>query len=539
MLDYKEIVTRHFGLGLSGKAIAEQLGCSKSGVNGFLRAFRECKDISFPLPEGITNYAIAGIVYGKSPNEAGSRDESYELPNYAEVNRQMKSRKNMTLVYQWNRYRKQCDADGLKSYSYRQFCERYAMWCDQNNETTHFQAVIAQTMEVDFAGKTFVLVDRLTGEILDIVVFVAVLPYSQMIYAEGMLSTKESQWIKVNNNALAFFGGVPAMVVCDNCKQAVIANRDWIDPELNKDYKEWAEHNGTVIMPAKVRRPTFKGSVENAVGILEKGIFHDMEGRRYFSIDSFNEELLRHLDKLNKAPFKNKEHSRYYYWEEERAELMPLPPAPYEYSQRQEATVSSDFHIRFDNAYYSVDKSYKHKKVIVRATADTVRIYSQKGELLTEHERATVKGKWSTKAEHLPAKYSEYREWNAEFFIRKAMLVGPNTVDVIKTVLKSRKLEVQTYRMCLGIIGYTKKYGNRILEECCRQALESGKVTYTYIKNSIVGIAEEVGTPDERTKLNEKRNEGAFIMNTDAMDVDNLLSKSQRLACEMRKEENI
>ena len=65
-----------------------------------------------------------------------------------------------------------------------------------------------------------------------------------------MLSTKEPQWIDVNNHALRFFGGVPAIVVCDNCKQAVTVNKDWIEPELNKDYAEWAEHNGTVILPA-------------------------------------------------------------------------------------------------------------------------------------------------------------------------------------------------------------------------------------------------------------------------------------------------
>ena len=63
-----------------------------------------------------------------------------------------------------------------------------------------------------------------------------------------MLSTKEPQWIEVNNHALDYFGGVPALVVCDNCKQAVIVNQDWIEPELNKDYADWADHYGTVIL---------------------------------------------------------------------------------------------------------------------------------------------------------------------------------------------------------------------------------------------------------------------------------------------------
>lgn len=52
------------------------------------------------------------------------------------------------------------------------------MWCDENEETAHFTPIIAQTMEVDFAGKTFEMTDRLTGEVSVIVVFVAVLPYT-------------------------------------------------------------------------------------------------------------------------------------------------------------------------------------------------------------------------------------------------------------------------------------------------------------------------------------------------------------------------
>lgn len=536
MLDYKTIIIKRYALNLSGTQIAKDLGCSKSGVNDFLKRFEECKTIDFPLPDGITNYGIAELVYGKVSGQR-IRNETFVLPDYAEVHQQMTSRKNMTLIYQWNRYKKKCEKDDLKYYSYRQFCERYSMWCNDNEEDAHFSHVIAQTMEVDFAGKTFEMIDRLTGEIMDIVVFVAVLPYSQMIYAEGMVSTKEPQWIQVNNNALKFYGGVPAIVVCDNCKQAVAANDDWIHPTLNKDYAGWAEHNGTAIVPAKVRKPKFKSSVENAVGILEKGFFHDLEDRKYFSLEQFNEDLWYKLGLLNQEKMKNREHSRYYYWEEERGELMPLPPAPYEYMERKEAKVSSDFHIRFDNAYYSVDRAYKHQKVSVRASTTTVKIYARNGKYICEHQRATRKGQWCTNPEHLPKSYNDYREWNAEFFISKAMTVGPNTVDVIKTVLHSREQEVQTYRLCLGIIGFAKKYSKEALEECCRQAVKAGRPNYTFIKNSIPVVAEDFVMPDDRMKINVNRNKGAYIMSAEAMDVDNLLSKSRNLASKRKEAE--
>ena len=529
MLDYKDIITKYYVAGWSGSEIARQTGASKSGVNDFLKAFKACERITFPLPEGITNYGIHELVYGHAPG-SNTRNEEYVQPDYEWVFHQMNERNNMTLVYLWSRYSKQCKAEGRKYYQYRQFCELYGVWCEENYETIHIQAVIGQKMEVDFAGKTFDLIDPLTGEITTIVVFVAVLPYSQMIYAEGMISTCEPQWIDVNNHALDYFGGVPAIVVCDNCKQAVLANEDWINPDLNKDYAEWADHNHTAILPAKVRKPKYKSSVENAVGILEKGFFHDLEDMRYFSLDRFNHDLWEKLDALNHENFKKKDHSRYDLWLEERSELMPLPSMHYRYMERKTAKVSADFHVRFDNAYYSVDKAFLHKKVSIGATSDTVNIYSMSGSLIVSWPRATHRGEWKTNPKHLPDHYREMSEWNAAYFTRKAMTVGPNTVKVIEHVLKSRDLEVQTYRLCLGILNYTKKYSKLALEDCCKLAIEQNHISYTFIKNAIAAVAEDIGSTGFNTQLNEERNKGAFVMDSHAGDIDNLLSRSSRLA---------
>ena len=110
--------------------------------------------------------------------------------------------------------------------------------------------------------------------------------------------------------------------------------------------------------------------------------------------------------------------------------------------------MSSDYHVRFDNAYYSVDRAYLHREVLIRASATTVKIFSKEGEFICEWPRATVKSQWSTDPNHLPANFKEMSEWNGTYFTRKAMTVGPNTGEVIKRILASRKLEVQTYRMC-------------------------------------------------------------------------------------------
>ena len=536
-LDYKDIIIKHYALSMSGSEIARQTGFSKSGVNDFLRAFKKCEDLSYPLPAGITNYGIALKVYGSVPG-SGGRNENIELPDYEEAAKLMATRKNMTLMFLWNRYKKKCEEEGTRFYQYSQYCELYNKWCEENYETAHFDAVVAQKMEVDFAGQTFSMTDPLTGEIMTIVVFVAILPYSQYIYAEGMLSTKEPQWIDVNNHALNYFGGVPALVVCDNCKQAVIVNQDWIEPELNKDYADWADHYGTVILPAKVRKPKFKSSVENAVGILEKGFFHKLEERQYFSLEQFNKDLWKELEALNKEPFKKKEHNRYYYWEEEKLELMPLPSMHYEYMERKTAKVSSDFHVRFDNAYYSVDKAFLHKKVSIKASSTVVRIYSLAGEFLCEWPRATRKGQWSTNPDHLPDNYKGFTQWNAPYFIQKAQLIGRNTEAVIRTILKSRPYEVQTYRMCLGILNFTKKYSNKALEECCKQAIALNKQKYTFIKNTISVVADDLGEAGYHHSTSTKKEavRGGYVMPPEASSIDTLLSRSRALADQMREE---
>ena len=155
MLDYKNILTLRYAAGLSGSEIARRLdNASKTGVNDFLRAFERCDELSFPLPEGITNYGIFQLVYGHDPG-SNSRNSDYVKPDFEFIHRQMTERKNMTLTYLWGKYNKQCLAEEKKPYQYRQYCELYGSWCEENYETIHLQAVIGQKMEVDFAGQTF------------------------------------------------------------------------------------------------------------------------------------------------------------------------------------------------------------------------------------------------------------------------------------------------------------------------------------------------------------------------------------------------
>ena len=81
-----------------------------------------------------------------------------------------------------------------------------------------------------------------------------------------------------------------------------------------------------------------------------------------------------------------------------------------------------------------------------------------------------------------------------------------------------------------GVVNFSKKYGNCILKECGKQALAVGRVNYSYIKNSIPAVTEDIDTPEEHSEINAERNKGGFVMGSAAMDIGNLLTKSQKLA---------
>ena len=98
MLDYKSIIFKRYALGLSYKELAEEFSASKSGINDFIRAFERYEKLSYPLPEGIMNFAIYELVYGHDPG-TNRQNSGYEQPDFATIFRQMNERKNMTLVY--------------------------------------------------------------------------------------------------------------------------------------------------------------------------------------------------------------------------------------------------------------------------------------------------------------------------------------------------------------------------------------------------------------------------------------------------------
>jgi len=80
----------------------------------------------------------------------------------------------------------------------------------------HIEHKAGEKMFVDYTGKKLQIFDSMSGQ-------------------------KKEDWIKANENALWYFGGVPKVIVPDSLKSGVTKANKY-EPEINPVYADFARH---------------------------------------------------------------------------------------------------------------------------------------------------------------------------------------------------------------------------------------------------------------------------------------------------------
>ena len=194
MVKYREIL-RLTSLGVSVRRIAESCRCSTSTVTNVQRRARAAC-ISWPLPEELGDAALREILYPKETSQVGNRAEL----DYEHITEEL-MRKGVTLTLLWNEY---CDGAllaGKEPLLYSQFCARYRTWRASHQLSMHIDRKPAEQIQVDWVEDTMAVIDPDTGEVLPVYVFVACLPYSNYLFAEGFYRMDEEAWIRAHFHA--------------------------------------------------------------------------------------------------------------------------------------------------------------------------------------------------------------------------------------------------------------------------------------------------------------------------------------------------
>lgn len=497
MTNYREIL-RQRSLGLNHSQIADSLGASRTTVIHVLQRVAEL-GLSWQSAAEMSDRELALQLF-----PPGSGKPVYKMPDYTYVHREM-ARSGVTLQLLWFEYYDRCREANEIPYQLTQFKKYYRDFVVKTKATMHINRKPGEIMEVDWAGQTAEIIDTDTGEVIDAYIFVAALPYSGYAYVEAFLSQNQEAWIAAHVNAYNHFGGVTRILVPDNLKTGVVKNTR-LETVLNKTYQEMAEHYTTAVIPARVKAPKDKPTVEGSVGNVSTYILAALRNQRFLSLRELNTVIKDKLYAFNHKPFQKKDGSRASLFTDEKVFLLALPKSAFELAMWKIATVQYNYHIGVDGQYYSVPYEYIKHKVDVRLTRNVVEVFFE-GNRICSHVRLYGRaGQYSTLEAHMPLNHKQYTQWNGERFRKWAAKIGPNTAAVVESILTGYKVEQQGYRSCMALLKLSDEYSPQRLEAACAKALSytprpSFKSIQAILKSGQDKISEKAATPVESSKF--------------------------------------
>ncbi len=396
----------------------------------------------------------------------------------------------------------------VKQYGISQFNALLNEYASQHNISLRRDRNPGEVLELDWTGSSIVLHGKAPGLERKCHLFVAAFPFSGYFYAEAFPDEKIHSWLKGIADSLSFFGGVPVILRPDNTKTATI-KADRYEPELNAAMIELSEYYHTVTIPARVRKPRDKNVVENSVRFVSTYIIAALRNQVFYSLEEINNAVREMVLELNDEPFTKKEGSRRLLFDnEERMHLLPLPPRRFQLFERARAKIAPDYHVQFDKCFYSVHPKHISEEVRIKASADTVMILLPSGEEIARHHRGVFKGQRMTSPHHIPPLHQEILGWSGDSFRSEAKRIGTDTYMLIDRILTSRQYEVQSYKICRGVLNLKNKVGAKILELAAGEALDSGIISYKGIK----AIAETIGMDAEDSETTAHKDDSYLFL---------------------------
>lgn len=471
--NYREILRLVLESGHSCRSVARLVGVSANTVRKYKHLARE-KGWSWADVEEKNDAQL--IAHFKVPRNFGAEKV---LPDWHDIHKKMQV-KHQTLIQLWDEYREEYKGD---AYAYSQFTHLYREFMSKVDITMRQIHYAGECAYVDYAGQLIEWWDVKTNSAKKAQVFVATLGCSNYTFAWASASQRVEDWIEAHNRMLYFFGGVPSTVVPDNLKSAVIKAGRF--PQLNKTYQELAEHYGTVIIPARVRRPQDKSKAELGVQLVTRWITIPLLRMQFFSIDEINQAITPLLTKLNGRSFKRLPGCRRSRFEElDKPALKPLPDQPFEYGEWVSAQkVGPDYHIYVKGHAYSVPYRIVGEKVEARISLRVVEIFHL-SKRVASHIRNDSPGEHTTNPNHRPESHQAYASQTIEGYLHWAHSVGPHSMKLVKAQFEGKPdYSLAGRKACAKLTKLARLYSEPRFEAACKKAADISSLTFTSVQS--------------------------------------------------------
>ena len=451
MVTKLRLLLKLYNTGVSQRKISKQLELSRTSVKTYLDRFiasdKTAEELT-QLDDASLLSLSKGEIYRQEPDE---RIEILKplLPHYAkEVKRPY-----VTMQLLWEEYYKEYDNN---AYSYSSFKNHLKYYIKAHTYEYHNIHIPGDVLQVDFAGDPLYITDPKTGKKSSVVVLCCVLPSSGYSFVYAMINASMDNFYHGLSVCLFYIRGVPIRILSDNMKQWV-NKREKDGPVFNDAALAFGAHYSTIIEATRVRKPKDKAAVEGSVHTAYQRIYAQVRDEVFFSIEELNQRILKLLDELNTRKMKNKKFSRLYYFEEnEKPTLSPLPSRPFVLKYTKTSKVGSNYHIYLNTHQYSVPYNYVNQDVTIIYDKETVEIYNLKFERIAIHKRSYKRFCYSTNKSHMPTNHLKYEDRkktrNALFYLDKAKGIDPSVEIVLHIVLENAVVNEQAFNSCEAIL---------------------------------------------------------------------------------------
>ncbi len=405
------------------------------------------------------------------------------LPDFASIHKKIEeSNGRWNVEAAWIDY-KQENPDGYES---SQFYEHYNRYLEENYGIKSVKMAVerkpGEKMYIDWAGDIVTVVLSDFSSSVKIHLFVTTLGISSQIYAEAFIDEKLDKFISGVVNALSSYDGIPSIWVPDNLRAAV-TKHDKDNLILNSLFHDLESFYGVVVVPPPARKPKGKPTVEAAVRYAETYILEKIKNRKYDSLKALNEEVKEIVASMNNRT-EGRTYSRTELFQKyDKPALKPIPGVFCYSDYKYITSIPANYHVKYDDHYYSVSYTYYKKPAIVRASFAEVVILDENNKEIARHKRLYgYFPRYSTYPEHMPPAHRFYKEVNerdGNDYRNWARKFGNFTYQFIDRLLKRADHEQQAYNSCNGLLHTAENYAYELVEEVAHKCLENDAISYS------------------------------------------------------------
>lgn len=457
--------------GESNSTIAQVLGCNRRTVIKYRQWIAAQGLLAGPLPSA---GALQRLLSATLPPALPPQQRS-SLARYAEEIRALREQ-----GVEFAAIRARLEERHGHPVSYNAVRRLAVHLIPQTAPTAYVRVEVAPGSEaqVDF-GYAGLSVDPASGQPRKSWVFVLVLSYSRHLYAEVVFDQRVETWLLCHEHAFTAWGGVPARIVPDNLKAAIV-RASFTEPVAQRAYRECADHYGFLIDPQPPRTPRLKGKVEQ--GGVHYVCRNFLAGREPESLPARNAALARWTQETAGARIHGttKQAPLARFTRVEHARLRPLPRLPYDLAAWKQVQVYRDCYVQFEQSYYSVPFRLVGQTVWVRGGLRSVEISDTAHQVVAIHPRASAPGERVTVLDHLPAEKVPGLVISREDCRLRAAAIGPATTQVVEELLAHRPED--RLRSAGRVLRLALRTSPSRLEAACVRALAYETADYVTIR---------------------------------------------------------